>query len=327
MLLLQCSNWIFNRKPIYFYFISLNKTIPKKIGLIKSEMTKFKREHGMKHLRLNKTFLIIISLAISSISLAEVQPADHRHKVSDKAWEENLRKQNFQDREIIEGVEQNILELKAPYTAEDASLVPISIHTNIPQTKDRYIKKMHIFVDMNPMPLVGLFEFTPDSGKADLAMRIRVDTFAYVRVVAELNSGELYMTKSFVRAKGACSAPPPASMEDSRKLLGKMKMKVVGDVALGEPNLMQVKVRHPNITGMAPIRVGSRVIPPAFFMDTLEVSYNDKPIVKALLTFSVSMDPALRFYFVPKEEGVMTVKGTDTKKNEFSSTYNVTVNS
>jgi sulfur-oxidizing protein SoxY len=281
----------------------------------------------MKHFSLTLIPIIIINLAFSPVALAGVQDADHRHKISDKAWENNLRKQNFQDREIVEGVEQNIIELKAPYTAEDASVVPISIHTKIPQTEDRYIKKMHVFVDMNPMPLVGMFEFTPDSGKADLAMRIRVDTFAYVRVVAELNSGELYMTKSFVRAKGACSAPPPASMEDSKKLLGKMKMKVVGDVTLGEPNLMQVKVRHPNITGMAPIKIGSRIIPPAFFMDTMEVTYNDKLIVKALLTFSVSMDPALRFYFVPKEEGVMTVKGTDTKKNKFSSTHEVALNS
>ena len=182
---------------------------------------------------------------------------------------------------------------------------------------------MHVFVDKNPMPLVGLFEFTPDSGKADLAMRVRVNTFSYIRAVAELNTGELYMSKSFVRAKGACSAPPPASMEDSVKLLGKMKMKVVGLVKLDEPNLMQIKVRHPNITGMAPIKIGSRVIPPAFFVDTLEIDYNGKLIVKASLTFSVSMDPAMRFYFLPEKEGVMTVKGTDTKKNKFSSTHEV----
>jgi sulfur-oxidizing protein SoxY len=281
----------------------------------------------MNFIKTKFLLILIISLGFSSNVLSDVQPADHRHKLSDKAWEENLRKQNFQDRKIIEGVEQNIIELKAPYTAEDASVVPISIHTKIPQTKERFIKKMHIFVDQNPMPLVGMFEFTPDSGKADLAMRIRVDTFAYVRVVAELNSGELYMTKSFVRAKGACSAPPPASMEDSKKLLGKMKMKVVGDLALGEPNLMQVKIRHPNITGMAPIKIGSRIIPPAFFVDTLEVTYNDKPIMKALLTFSVSMDPALRFYFVPNEEGTMTLKGTDTKKNKFNSSHNVSISS
>jgi len=99
---------------------------------------------------------------------------------------------------------------------------------------------------------------------------------------------------------------------------------VVGDLTLGEPNLMQVKVRHPNITGMAPLKIGSRIIPPAFFVDTLEMEYNGKLIMKALLTFTISMDPALRFYFVPEKEGVMTVKGTDTKKNAFSSTYDVT---
>ena len=266
--------------------------------------------------------LSTFALTAPSIAVADVAPADYRQKISDKAWE-NLRKANFQDREIIEGAQQNLLELKAPYAAEDATIVPISIHTKMPQTPDSYIKKMHIFVDKNPVPLVGIFEFTPDSGRADLAMRIRVDSFSYVRVVAELNSGELYMTKSFVRAKGACSAPPPSSMEDSKRLLGKMKMATVGDLELGKPNLMQLKIRHPNITGMAPLKIGSRVLPPAHFINNIEVDYNGKLIMKATLTFSISMDPTFRFFFVPEKEGVMTVKGTDTKKNEFSSTYEI----
>ena len=254
---------------------------------------------------------------------ADVAPADYRQKISDKHWEDNLRKPNFQDREIIEGVAQDILEIKAPYAAEDATIVPISVHSRISQTEDRYIKKMHIFVDKNPVPLVGEFEFTPLSGKADLAMRIRVDDFSYVRAIAELNTGELYMAKSFVRAKGACSAPPPASIEDSKKLLGQMKMKTIGALEFGNPNLMQLMIRHPNITGLAPIRIGSRVIPPAHFVNRLEVDYNGNLIFKAKLTFSVSMDPAFRFFFIPDKEGVLTVKGTDTKKNEFSASHEI----
>ena len=274
---------------------------------------------------------LITGLLIASVAQADApanlrppgDTATWRQDLSDQAWEENSRKQFFQDREIIEGAEQTILELKAPLLAEDASFVPISVHTKIPQTDDLYIKKIHIFVDKNPIPLVGVFEFTPDSGKADLAMRIRVDAHNYVRAIAELNTGELYMTKSFVKAKGACSAPPPPGSEESKKLLGKMRMKVVGDVVLGKPNLMQLKVRHPNITGMAPLKIGSRIRPPAHFVDTIEITYNGKLIVKVSITFSVSMDPAFRFYFVPEKEGIMLVKGTDTKKNEFSDTYKV----
>ena len=274
---------------------------------------------------------LITGLLIASVAQADApanlrppgDTATWRQDLSDQAWEKNSRKQYFQDREIIEGAEQTILELKAPLLAEDASFVPISVHTKIPQTDDLYIKKIHIFVDKNPIPLVGAFEFTPDSGKADLAMRIRVDAHNYVRAIAELNTGELYMTKSFVKAKGACSAPPPPGSEESKKLLGKMRMKVVGDLIFGEANLMQLKIRHPNITGMAPLKIGSRIRPPAHFVDTIEITYNGKLIVKASLTFSVSMDPAFRFYFVPEKEGTMLVKGTDTKKNEFSDTYKV----
>jgi sulfur-oxidizing protein SoxY len=256
------------------------------------------------HRLLTSVFLVIFATG----TIAEIAPADYREQLSDKVWLESLKPANFQDRTIIDGTAQDIIEIKAPYTAEDATIVPISIHAKIPQTADHYIKKIHIFVDKNPLPLVGIFELTPHSGKADLAMRIRVDDFSYVRAIAEMNSGELYMAKSFVRAKGACSAPPPASMEESMKLLGSMKMNSIGDVELGQPNLMQLKIRHPNITGMAPLKIGSRVMPPPHFVKELEVDFNGEPVLKAQLTFSVSMDPAFRFYFVPDKPGIMTVK-------------------
>lgn len=276
-------------------------------------------------LRSFSQFLVLLLLSVPLLPLADVAPADYRQQLSDKVWEENLRPANFKDREIVEN--GDIISLKAPYTAEDASVVPISIHTGIPQETDRYIKKLHIYVDKNPLPLIGLFEFTPQSGKADLAMRIRVDDFSYVRVIAELNTGELYMAKSFVRAKGACSAPPPASMDESAKLLGTMKMNTIGAIELGKPSLMQLKIRHPNITGMAPLRIGSRVIPPAHFVNELVIAYNDNLILRAQLTFGISMDPAFRFYFVPDKEGVLTIHGTDTKKNEFNSTHEVEIKS
>ena len=277
----------------------------------------------------------VFGLLIASIAQADTSEnlrptgdtAQWRQNLSDQAWEKNIRQQFFQDRKIIEGVEQNILELKVPILAEDATVVPISVHTKIPQTNKLYIKKIHIFVDKNPIPLVGAFEFTPDSGKADLAMRKRVDAHNYVRTIAELNTGELYMEKSFIKAKGACSAPPPPGSEESIKLLGKMRMRVMGDLILGKPNLMQLKIRHPNITGMAPLKIGSRVRPPAHFVNAIEITYNDKLIVKASLTFSVSMDPALRFYFVPEKEGTMLVNGTDTKRNEFSGSHQVSLDS
>lgn len=261
--------------------------------------------------------------AMMQFALADVAPSDFRQKLSDQAWLEKLRSPTFQEREIIEGAAQNVLELKAPYRAEDATLVPISIQAKIPQTTELYIKKMHIFVDKNPVPLVGIFNFTPASGKADLAMRIRVDDFSFVRAIAELNTGELYMAKSFVRATGACSAPPPKSIDDSIANMGKMKMKLIGGVEYAQPNLAQLKIKHPNITGLQPMKIGSRVRPPAHFVSQLKVSYEGAPVMAARLTFSLSMDPSLRFFFVPSGPGALTVDATDTKNASWSFQYPV----
>jgi sulfur-oxidizing protein SoxY len=266
--------------------------------------------------------VIIFTLSVPSISQADVQAADHRQKLSDKAWEP-LRKAVFQSRKIIEGAKQNILELKAPYRAEDATIVPVSIHTKIPQTKDLFIKKIHVYIDKNPLPLVGVFDLSLESGRADLAMRVRVDTFTYIRAIAEMNTGELYMTKSFVRATGACSAPPPKSISDSIDNMGRMKIKNVGELELSKPNLIQLKIKHPNITGLQPMRIGSRVMPPPHFISGIKVDYEGKTIMQANLTFSVSMDPSFRFYFTPKNEGTLTVEASDTKNNQWNSSYEV----
>ena len=111
------------------------------------------------------------------------------------------------------------------------------------------------------------------------------------------------MAKSFVRATGACSAPPPKSIDDSIANMGKMRMKLIGGVEYAQPNLAQLKIKHPNITGLQPMKIGSRVRPPAHFVSQLKISYEGAPVMAARLTFSISMDPSLRFFFVPSGPG------------------------
>lgn len=267
----------------------------------------------------NRVFALLIFVTISPMVSAEVAPPDWRQKQSDQIWEEKILPGTFKDVQIVEGAAAlNVLEVKAPYRAEDATIVPITIHTKTPQTADNYIKKITIFIDKNPVPLVGAFEFTEHSGKADLAMRVRVDDHTYVRAIAETNKGEYFMTKSFVRATGACSAPPPKSIDESIANMGQMKVRIVGDLALNEPNLVQLRIKHPNITGLQPMRIGSRVRPPAHFVSNLTVNYDGKLVMKAYMTFSISMDPSLRFFFQPEKEGVMTFEAADTESNRWS---------
>ena len=276
-----------------------------------------------------RTISVITLFAFAFPAMADVNDLRNRSGddlmgQSDRVWNKSIRPGAFQDREFNENQADAVVEIKAPYRSEEPSVVPVSIHSKIPQTAERYIKKLHIYLDKNPLPLVGIFEFTLESGKADLAMRIRVDDNTYFRVVTEMNNGDLLMSKSFIRSLGGCSEPLGASVDESLKRMGKMKMNTIGDVALGEANLMQLKISHPNITGLgASQRTG--VKPPPHFIKEMKISYDGKLVMSANLTFAVSQDPSFRFFFKPEKEADMVVEAVDTKNNEFKTTHSVTL--
>ncbi|WP_305907682.1 quinoprotein dehydrogenase-associated SoxYZ-like carrier [Methylomarinum sp. Ch1-1] len=224
-------------------------------------------------------------------------------------WNNELKAQFFNGQSVRES--DDIIEIDAPYRAEDPALVPLKIISKIPQTEDKYIKKILVLVDKNPFPYVGEFEFTPDSGKADLAMRVRVNTYSYIRAIAQLNDGSLHMSKKFVKASGGCSAPIGADLDAAMKRLGKMKFRLDNGVKVGEPTMAQLLISHPNITGMQMDQV-TRFVKKSHFVDRLKVTFNGKPVLTANTDIAISADPNFRFYFVPQGEGVLKAEFTDT---------------
>ncbi len=220
-------------------------------------------------------------------------------------WLNDIKPQYFAGKQIEES---DLIRIEAPYRAEDPALVPIKIISNIPQTKERYIKKLWVFVDKNPYPFVGEFTLFPETGKADLAMRIRVNTYSYIRAVAELNNGEMVMAKKFVKASGGCSAPIGTDLDAAMKRLGKMKFRLKpGNGQLAEAQLL---ISHPNITGMQMDQV-TRFVRKPHFMDTLKVTYNGKPVLIAKTDIAISQDPNFRFYFIPEGKGELKAEFSD----------------
>lgn len=225
------------------------------------------------------------------------------------AWNTVLKNEFFAKQAIEES--DKLIELDTPYRAEDPALVPIKIVSKIKQSKEHYIKKILVLIDKNPYPFVGEFEFSPESGKADIAMRVRVNTYSYVRAIAQMNDGKLYMVKKFVKASGGCSAPIGADLDEAMKRLGKMKFRLDEGVKLGEPTLAQLLISHPNISGMQMDQV-TRFVKKSHFIEQMKVSFNDKPILTAKTDIAISSDPNFRFYFVPDKAGELKAEISDT---------------
>jgi len=261
----------------------------------------------------------ISTVLATVLSLAAAVPAVANQSEID-VWEAFLKPKHFPDVELRDS--KAVFELKTPYRAEDAALTPISINARIPQTEERYIEKLWIFVDKNPQPHVGTFHLTPAMGRADLAMRVRIDQYTNIRAIAALNTGEHYLATNFVKAQGGCSAPLGSDLEAAMQRLGKMKFRARELEQEQGLVLAQFHVSHPNITGMQ-MDQRTRLIRPEHYVKEVRLEYNGELIMRAETGFSVSEDPSFRFFFKPGEAGKLRAEVKDSEGNHFTEEFEV----
>jgi sulfur-oxidizing protein SoxY len=157
-------------------------------------------------------------------------------------------------------------------------------------------------VDNNPSPVAATIELTPESGRADIETRIRVEQYSYVRAVAELSDGTLARRPGSSRLPEAARRRQGGDTEAAGRV-GRMRLAVGADGAYGEPVAAQLMVNHPNHSGLAMDQL-TRLYTPAYFVRSVKVSYAGKPVFSAEVDFSISENPYFRFYFVPHAQGI-----------------------
>ncbi len=95
--------------------------------------------------------------------------------------------------------------LEAPTIAETGATVPISIDVESPMSQSDYVEAIYVLVEDNPVPLVGIFHFSPANGKAFLATRIKMAKTSKIHAVAKTNKGDLFSaTKDVKVTLGGC---------------------------------------------------------------------------------------------------------------------------
>lgn len=223
-----------------------------------------------------------------------------------------IRQMMFGEREILDG--KDVVRMYLNTRADDASTVPLAVKAQIDQTPGRYIKQVYLIVERNPSPAAGIFQFTPDSGRAQVETRLRFEDFSFVRAIAETNDGKLYMASRWVKAAGGCSAPGDKNRIPAN-LVGNMKFRFADDtVEARKPALVQLMIRHPNESALASDFDDTKV---PQFVRHVQVSYAGKTIMSADVDFSISDNPSFRFYFVPEKEGELQAIVEDTHDKRY----------
>jgi sulfur-oxidizing protein SoxY len=132
-------------------------------------------------------------LAVTHSAQAETRPAE-------ASWEDAVKKV-IGDAKPVEGK----LLLDLPEIAENGNTVPFSLSVESPMTEHDYVKAVHVFATGNPQPTVATFYFTPASGKATVASRMRLAKTQDVVGVAELSDGKFMVVTRTVKVTiGGC---------------------------------------------------------------------------------------------------------------------------
>ena len=237
---------------------------------------------------------------------------------ADDVWTD-LRRDVFDNREVVE---DGLVELDAPYRAEDAAVVPVTMR--LPAAAGE-VKTLTLIVDKNPAPVVATFHLGEAAGKGDrmLSTRVRIDMYSNVRAIAETADGKLHMATKFVKASGGCSAAASKDADEALASLGKMQIRTfdAADAKDRTPPTReaQVMIRHPNFTGMQMDQV-SRQYTPMRIVSEMDVKRDGERVFKMEGGISISENPNFRFTFVPGKENVIDVTAKDTEGKVFTAT-------
>jgi sulfur-oxidizing protein SoxY len=258
-------------------------------------------------------FSIRYPVVAAAIVVAIAAPA----RADEGNWP-SIRDALFPQRELKDG--SSVIQLDAPYRAEDAAVVPISIKALIPQTPDRYIATVHLIIDQNPAPEAAVFHLHPEDGEATLSTRVRVNEYTPVHVVAETSDGQLYVVDRFVKAAGGCSAPALKDKETAMARLGQMRLKQETPFAPGQPNQLHLLISHPNYSGLQIDQVTRNWIP-SDYVRSVKVTYAGRPVLEIDSDISISEDPSFTFDLVPQEPAELKVVVHDSSKRHFEKSF------
>jgi len=209
------------------------------------------------------------------------------------------------------------ISLELPARAADAAVVPISIRVT-PRPGEARPMKIHLFIDRNPSPVAGIFEFGAASASTELETRVRIEEYTWVRVVAENADGSLFGTERFIKAAGGCSAPAGKSLAERLAGKGQMKWRIDPPADAALPSSVLLMIRHPNNSGLA-MDQSTHLYDPAYYVRSVRVTRAGELVLSADVDFSISENPALRFTVRPGA-GELRATVVDSNDQTYQST-------
>src|SRR5262245_30277517 len=218
--------------------------------------------------------------------------------------------------------------LRVPASPSTGARVPISVELEHPMDLGHHITALEIADPLDPVPVKGVFRFTPASGRASVAFQARVhEGPSVVTATAHCGRHGRFTTVAPITVAaggGGCVGGPPASPRLDDEIRGPIihipQLVADREIRAGEIVAVQVKIKHPNRTGLA-LRDGRFVQESEpFHLTEMDVIYAGERVSQFTLTAALSDSPMITCTLLARWKAELTVTLTNTRGQRFTAT-------
>ncbi|WP_291521111.1 thiosulfate oxidation carrier complex protein SoxZ [Acidithiobacillus sp.] len=105
--------------------------------------------------------------------------------------------------------------------------------------------------------------------------------------------------------------------------IGHPMIRIPSSAKKGEIIEVRSLILHPMTTGLSKDKAGKII--PAHFIQTVEVTFNDKPLMNVDWSTAISANPFLAFKMRAEETGTLGIRWKDNKGGDWSTQAKITV--
>jgi sulfur-oxidizing protein SoxY len=228
------------------------------------------------------------------------------------------------------GDDPDALALTLPAFTSNGAKVPVTVEMAHPMEPGHYLHSVRVVNERDPVPLKGVFHFTPLNGQVYLAFQIRVDRGASdVAATAECSRHvRWHSTRSITipEGGGGCAGTAPPAGRTGPDEIGPPTIRIPQLVAEGSigPHQtidVQIKTKHPSRTGLE-IREGKFVqVGDPLYLSQMDVFYGDQQISRFTLTSALSDNPWIAFRLRAPGEELLRVVLANNRGQRFEAVH------
>ena len=219
-----------------------------------------------------------------------------------------------------------------PAMTKNGTHVPIVARMNHPLEQKHYIRQIQFLNESDPIPSKGIFHPTPANGEMFFSFQARMHSgTSTVLAIAECNLHGKWTARQRItipEGQGGCAtAGPEKSVAIPEEILPPVirlpELVRRGHLAKGAITEVQVKFKHPSMTGLAYENRKFIQVQEPFYLTAMQLFYGDRLVSRYEMTAGLSDNPLLTLKLKLTEEKPIQIVFTNSLGQQFKAAHEV----